>query len=121
MTIETKELASMRDSFALASDDGQRINSSDSNVFVVVLSEKRKTELLNILDHDHAGKEKHLDELVDDMMIMGIVARTRSIDYSKKTKNNAEIADIVDNHKGTPEELFAVLKKMQERKMQERK
>ena len=112
MTIETKELASMRDSFALASDDGQRINSSDSNVFVVVLSDKRKTELLNILDHDHAGKEKHLDELVDDMMIAGIVARTRSIEYSQKTKLNAALADLHRDFKGTPEELMIASKKL---------
>jgi hypothetical protein len=114
MTIETKELASMRDSFALASDDEQRINSSDSNVFVVVLNDKRKTELLNILEHDHAGKEEHLDELCVNMMVQGITARIRSIEYSEKTKKNAELAKLVAECKN-PEELASLLTKLKAR------
>jgi urocanate hydratase len=114
MTIETKELASMRDSFALASDDGQRINSSDSRTIVVVLSEAQHTELLNILEHDHAGKEKHLDELCENMMLQGITARIRSIEYSERTKKNAELAKLVAECKN-PEELASLLTKLKAR------
>jgi hypothetical protein len=114
MTIETKELSNMRDTFALASDDGQRINASDSRTIVVCLSEKKHTELLNILEHDYAGKEKHLDELCETMLIAGITARQRSIEYSKKTKANAELAKLVAECRN-PEELAVLLTKLKAR------
>ena len=115
MTIETSELNGMRDAFALASEDGQRINSSDSRAVVVVLSEAQHTKLLNILEHDHAGKEKHLDELCESMLVQGITARQRSIEYSEKTKRNAEIAEFARDHKGSAEELIASIRRIEER------
>ena len=114
MTIETSELNGMRDAFALASEDGQRINSSDSRAVVVVLSEAQHTKLLNILEHDHAGKEKHLDELCESMLVQGITARQRSIEYSEKTKKNAELARLVAECRN-PEELASLLTKLKSR------
>jgi hypothetical protein len=114
MTIETSELNGMRDAFALASEDGQRINASDSRAVVVVLSEAQHTKLLNILEHDHAGKEKHLDELCESMMVQGITARIRSIEYSEKTKKNAELARLVAECRN-PEELASLLTKLKSR------
>lgn len=114
MTIETSELNGMRDAFTLASEDGQRINSSDSRAVVVVLSEAQHTKLLNILEHDHAGKEKHLDELCEHMMVQGITARLRSIESNEKTKKNAELAKLVAECRN-PEELAALLTKLKAR------
>jgi uncharacterized protein YbcV (DUF1398 family) len=114
MTIETAELNGMRDAFTLASEDGQRINSSDSRAVVVVLSEAQHTKLLNILEHDHAGKEKHLDKLCESMMTAGIVARIRSIENSERTKKNAELAELVADCRN-PDELAVLLTKLKAR------
>jgi hypothetical protein len=81
---------------------------------VVVLSEAQHTKLLNILEHDHAGKEKHLDELCENMLMQGIVARIRSIVYSEKTKKNAELAKLVAECRN-PEELATLLTKLKAR------
>ena len=114
MTIETTTLNDMREAFALASDDGQRINSSDSRAVVIVLSEAQYSKLHDILEHDYAGQEKHLDELCENMMVQGITARVRSIEYSEKTKKNAELAKMVAECKN-PEELASLLTKLKAR------
>ena len=114
MTIDTNILNDMRDAFVLASDDGQRLNSSDSRAVVVVLSEAQHSKLIDILEHDYAGKEKHLDELCENMIVQGITARVRSIEYSEKTKKNAELAKMVAECKN-PEELASLLTKLKAR------
>ena len=115
MTIETSELNRMRDAFALASEDGQRINSSDSNVFVIVVTDKRKSELLNLLEARFDGKEKRIDECVEKCFIDGLTAQLRSVEYSRKTKRNAEIAELAREHKGSSDDLIAAIRKIEER------
>jgi hypothetical protein len=115
MTIETSELNGMRDSFALASEDGQRINSSDSCTLVVVVSEKRKAELLNLLEARFDGKERRLDECIEKCFLDGLTAQLRSVEYSRKTKRNAEIAELARDHKGSAEELIASIRRIEER------
>ena len=109
-----QQLSEARDTFALASEDGTRINSSDSHTCVAILASKNHTDLLNILEHDHSGKEKHLDELIESLLVAGITARIRSIEYSKKTKANAELAKLVAECKN-PEELATLLTKLKAR------
>ena len=114
MTIETsttQELANARTSFELAENDGQRINDSSSQVVVIVLSSHEMTKFLPVHDVDGQGKEKNLDGVAHKMFMDGVVARTRSIEYSKKTKANAELAKLVAECRN-PEELTALLTKL---------
>lgn len=112
-TVTAEQLSEARISFEIASNDGQRINSSDSNVCVVVLSDSAKRTLLDILEADGAGKEKNLDGVVEKMLLAGITARQRSIEYSRKTKQNASLALAIAECK-SPEQLAQLFAKLKQ-------
>ncbi|SRR6266568_466640 len=105
-----QQLQAARDTFEIAYNDGQRMNSSDSNCFAVVLSDGEKKKILDVLANDHDGKERKLDELVHKFVMDGCVARMRSIEYSQTTKRNKEIAQAIADCK-SPADLENVLRK----------